>query len=93
MHAVVETFSQDELQIPPIDCRPYPVPDKLILADIEPQNRPDGWLFTHEDYKALSDMVDSMIRFMEQAREVPAYFVACEAAYNEKIKKLSGKSE
>ena len=69
----------------PVDCRPYPKPDPVMLPDVEPVNRTDGWLFTHEDYKALSDMVDSVIRFMEQAKETPLHFIRCIAAYNEQL--------
>ena len=75
----------DKVEVPELDCRPYPKPDVLILGDVEPQSREDGWFISHEDYKKLSDMWDMMIQYMTHTRSIARYFVECIEQYNELI--------
>ena len=81
-----------DIEIPEIDCRPFPRPSLLELGDIEPQSRADGWLISHEDYKELSDMWDATILYMKQTRAIAKYFADCIENYNRSLAELDGRS-
>ena len=80
-----------DVDIPGVDCRPYPLPAPLALGDIEPQSRPDGWVISHEDYKELSDMWDATIVYMKQTRAIAKYFADCIEEYNRSLSELDGR--
>ena len=77
-----------DIEIPALDCRPYPKPAPMTLGDIEPQSRADGWYISHEDYKELSDMWDATILYMKQTRAIAKYFVECINNYNRTLTEL-----
>lgn len=76
-----------------VDCKPYPKPDPLVLKDVSPINRQDGWLFTHEDYKRLSDNMDSIVRYLTQVNTVYDYFVQCIHNHNKTIREAQAQPE
>ena len=74
---------------PEIDCRPWPRPPVLVLTDVEPEALADGWKLDHQEYLSVYSENKQSIAHMKGAREVAAYFIRCEAAFNEKVRKMN----
>lgn len=74
---------------PEIDCRPWPRPPVLVLTDVEPEAQADGWKLDHQEYLSVYSENKQSIAHMKGAREVAAYFIRCEAQFNEKVRKMN----
>jgi hypothetical protein len=75
--------------IPEIDCRPYPRPDRIEAADVEPENRTDGWLLNNEDYLDVYRLNLALIAYQKQTRAIAQHFTQCIEQHNQMVKELN----
>jgi len=85
----IDVSVADQVERPQIDCRPYPQPTPIAVADVTPRFLSDGVVLSHADYLTVAQLNLDLETYMQQTRAIGVYFVRCLHNFNTKVRALN----